>query len=918
MAQEFREPDRSEYGKELVERDGQLADLHGLLRSAKGGYSQTVLVRGPVATGKTALIREFARHCTAAGTDVLTANGSLAEQWSPHALVRQLADGLDSSDEVDRELSATLRIGELLHRALVERLGSGPLVVCVDDLHFADEASLQNLLYVQRRLFASPILFLFGVADHLQTRLTEFAAELTRRARIHSVDVGALTRTGAEAVARQFTGADRLTGRLDALHAASGGNPLLLKGLLRDAVVTGGLPPGDGRGLRDAVSACLYRGGTGLRDVAQALALLRDRADRDLVPQLVLASADDVGRSMAALAAAGVLDPDGDYRSAAARAAVLETMEPAVVAALRGRIAELFYERGAAGERVAHHLVATAAPPAPWAVEVLIEAAEEALMGGELGQAATYMEFASRAEADERTQARILGLLVRVKWHTNPRAAASCLTPLHEALLAGHLSDQDAGWLAVHLLWHGRANEAVAVVEWMESARAGRPPATQGALNAVRHWMQYLHPRHGTALTTDAAERGKPRDPDATGDIRLHAVTALVSVLTDGVGVDCSSAELVLQSAEMGSHADESVLAALLALVYADQLDRAELSCESLLDHARRRNLTTLSAIVLGVSADVALRQGRLKMAKDRASEALALISDRGWGVVIAYPQSTLIAATSGLGRYAEAAEHLRRPLPTGTFDTAFGLNYLYARGMYALRTERYFAALEDFQRCGRLMGEWGLDRAVIAPWRLGAGMVYTALSRTDEAKALFDEQSRHRRREPGAVRGVSLRLRARLSEPDARNSMLRESVALLRKSDHALELALSLAELSNERYARGDAKQAQQGAQEAMEIADDCGATGDVRRILGEGYRFDLVGLLGDEYLPVRQKLSYAEGRVAALAASGMTNRQIGMRLHLSTSTVEQHLTRVYRKLEVTRRADLARLLWPARTKTA
>ncbi|MGC7097421.1 AAA family ATPase [Amycolatopsis lurida] len=929
-----REPNPARPGSELVEREVQLAELRALLaRSAQRG-NQTVVVRGPVATGKTALIHEFVGHCAAAGTSVLTANGSLAEQSCPQALVRQLLDDLGARggpDEAACRSTAPLRTGEVLHRALVERLSSGPLVVCVDDLHFADAESLQNLLYVQRRLFTAPILFLFGVAEHLRTRLTEFDAELTRRTRIHSVDVAALSRAGVATMVRRCAGEGFPDDRLAALHLASGGNPLLLKGLLKDlapgtvpdnAVTAVGaafdtvLSTGH-RGFRDAVAVCLYRGGSGLREVARALALLGDRPDPSLVPSLVLAPAEEVDRSMTALAAAGIVEASGAYRTSSARTAVLETMEPAAVSALHARIAELFYEKGFDRDAIARHLVSAAEPAQPWAVEVLIEAAEEALAAGELDQAAEYMELASRAEADERTRARSLGLLVRIKWHTNPRAAASYLTPLRDALLAGYLGDRDAGRLAGYLLWHGRAKEAAGVVEWMESVRSGRTPAGQDALKATRQWMRYLHPRRETPAT-GATERGRGHEPDATGDLRLHAFTALVSVLAGGVGADCSSAEFVLQSTELVSHVDESVFAALLALVYADRLDRAEHWCESLLGHARRHNLTTLSAIALAVSADIALRRGRLPVAERRAGEALALLSDRGWGVVIAYPQSILIAATSGLGRYSEAAEHLRRPLPAGTFDTAFGLGYLHARGLYALRTERYFAALEDFQRCGRLMREWGLDRAVIAPWRLGAGMVHAALGRADEAKALFDEQSRRRRGEPGAVRGVSLRLLARVSKPDSRNGLLRESVALLENSEHALELALSLAELSNERYARGDTKQAQQGAQRALDIAGDCGAPDDVRRALAEGYRFDLAGLLGEEQAPVPSELSNAEGRVAALAAAGMTNRQIGTRLHLSTSTVEQHLTRVYRKLQVTRRSELARLLWPDRTETA
>jgi DNA-binding NarL/FixJ family response regulator len=52
--------------------------------------------------------------------------------------------------------------------------------------------------------------------------------------------------------------------------------------------------------------------------------------------------------------------------------------------------------------------------------------------------------------------------------------------------------------------------------------------------------------------------------------------------------------------------------------------------------------------------------------------------------------------------------------------------------------------------------------------------------------------------------------------------------------------------------------------------------------------------------------ELTYSEWRVATLAAGGHTNRAIAKRLHITVSTVEQHLTRVYRKLGVCRRADL------------
>ncbi|WP_367138025.1 helix-turn-helix transcriptional regulator [Saccharothrix sp. HUAS TT1] len=52
--------------------------------------------------------------------------------------------------------------------------------------------------------------------------------------------------------------------------------------------------------------------------------------------------------------------------------------------------------------------------------------------------------------------------------------------------------------------------------------------------------------------------------------------------------------------------------------------------------------------------------------------------------------------------------------------------------------------------------------------------------------------------------------------------------------------------------------------------------------------------------------ELTYSERRVATLAACGHSNRTIALRLHITVSTVEQHLTRVYRKLAVAGRAEL------------
>ncbi|NEC39773.1 helix-turn-helix domain-containing protein, partial [Streptomyces rubrogriseus] len=91
--------------------------------------------------------------------------------------------------------------------------------------------------------------------------------------------------------------------------------------------------------------------------------------------------------------------------------------------------------------------------------------------------------------------------------------------------------------------------------------------------------------------------------------------------------------------------------------------------------------------------------------------------------------------------------------------------------------------------------------------------------------------------------------------------------------------------------------------------------ARGNVRRLGTSRAPVAPASAPGTEPVPVlteRQPaapglLSRAEQRVAVLAAHGMSNRQISRKLYVTVSTVEQHLTRIYRKLNVTRRVDLA-----------
>ncbi|WP_079109102.1 helix-turn-helix domain-containing protein [Streptomyces griseoruber] len=135
----------------------------------------------------------------------------------------------------------------------------------------------------------------------------------------------------------------------------------------------------------------------------------------------------------------------------------------------------------------------------------------------------------------------------------------------------------------------------------------------------------------------------------------------------------------------------------------------------------------------------------------------------------------------------------------------------------------------------------------------------------------------------------MALRTRAAAAESAERTPLLERAVQALEISGDQFELSAALAELSAAHGALGDPAQARTADRRARHLS----------RVSGTA-----------PAQPGDDELSEAERRVAELAACGLTNREIGQKLFITVSTVEQHLTKVYRKLGVRRRMELADLL--------
>ncbi|ROO84785.1 regulatory LuxR family protein [Actinocorallia herbida] len=389
---------------------------------------------------------------------------------------------------------------------------------------------------------------------------------------------------------------------------------------------------------------------------------------------------------------------------------------------------------------------------------------------------------------------------------------------------------------------------------------AGRPDEAEKALarladggrdpdGRVRDWASVWYPeRIGPPVAR--SEPGRATGFDVLRDL----------LATRAAGPAVREAEAVLGSCPMSTDALTSLGGALAALVYADRADLAARWCRPLLEQTTAHCDPVWLGLFAAIRGETALRLGDAAEAAACVRTALLHIPWGDWGVAIGIPFATMIAAKTTLGMTEDVIRYLAVPVPEAMWETPAGLHYLAARGQFHAASGNAADARADHLECGRRMRRWGIDLPGLAAWRIGAGHAALALGERAEAASLAREQLALVGAAPTRTRGAALRLLALAGAPEQRQILLEQAHDVLHEA--------------------GDLREAER-------------AKADLRPAE-----------------PARTVLSEAEAKVAELAARGLSNRQISTRLYITVSTVEQHLTRIYRKLGVRRRSQLAAFL--------
>lgn len=914
----------------MIERESEIAELTTAFAESATEGVRVVLLKGVVGTGKTALIDGFGDRARGAGARLLRASGAPTECSLSLGIVRQLLAGevFDRDTAVivggllDHQLLADAasdgvsrsRVLDGLATAVLELAGQSPVVIAIDDTQYLDAFSLDWLIYLIRRAGLARILIILGRRDDIDMSASNsrlLFAEFYQQAYFRLLPLTPLSSSGVAQLMTERLPESGATELAAKAHQLTGGNPLLLHALLADSwAATGGDgPPAElhaGPELERAVQLVLRRCDPVTLRVAGAISVIVEPSRFALLGRLVGAAPDRVAVAMRVLTEIGLVEA-GRMRHPIIAGAVLNTLSAADRSELRWRAADLLKACGADSLTIAEHFVASGRFDDPSAVPYLVEGAQQALQQaleeGYLRRATELLRLAYQVDTDVQRRVEILALLLRAEWRVDLGASLGHLSELTDAMLSGQLRGRHATMPIIFLLVQGRVAEVCSVLSRLA---ADLPPDSGPSwkFEMMQTWLADLYPGIFRRAAGESRTNGPPTVPPRAIGYRL--LEHFQSTHHQG-----ATAERLVQADEalwQQPLTEINLLPFILALrtmVSAERLEEAERRCRGLMLTCLDLQAPTWHALFGAIAAEIALRRGSLSVAATRAAAALELVPVAEWGVLAGVPLGTLLTAQTLQGKHDEAARTLALPVLDMMFETPFGLFYLLARGRHYVERGLAQVALDDFQAVGDLLDQWGMEQTGALPWRTEMAAAHLQLGDREVAARYAREQLRRIGQDGHLrVRGRTLRLLAATRELRLRPAVLRDAVDVLHRSGDKFELASALAALHDAYTQLGEAGRARTVARKANSIKQAFFAEQPTRQVgapdVLEETEVDML------------MLSDAERRVAKFAAKGLTNREIAGRLYLTTSTVEQHLTRIYRKLGVSSRVQLLSRLGP------
>ena len=909
----------------LIGRQSELASLDELIARIGDG-SRALFLEGEAGIGKSRLWKEGVGRAREQGVRVLSTRPGSGEVQLAFA---GLADLLD--EVVPRLLSQlslpqqrAVEIALLLEepdgnppddRAVAAAFLScvrnlaveGPVLIAVDDIQWLDPASSRVLEFACRRLDSEPVCVLATV------RLAADVAEPTELAgafgadRVSHLLVGPLTVAATYELVRDHLDFVLSRPTLLRLHEASGGNPFFALELAR-ALQRGAIEPVSGEplpvpaNLRELVRGRLAHL---TRPAAETLLLAAGLARPKVgTVELAVGSGERTERDLEEAERAGVIELVGDgirFTHPLLASIHFSARPPGARRAVHRRLASVVVDP----EERARHLALATEGPDDEVAAMLEAAAEHARSRGAIAAAAELAEQALRVTPAELSAERHGRILVAAE-----QRYAAGNTPRAVELLEEAVAETGPGPRRAELLWglakitfDGqdtrvgrdfclRALEEVEgedllrariLASFASSTNTGGFRAAQAAAQEAAALAERLgdRPTLARALSrraylgwtcldgfdTDVFERAVAIEEELGGLELDYGPTSEYARALSDIGEYARARPLFERLCERGRESgDAAVHQPLFGLAWvefeAGNWQRADELAREAYDVAVQTGREAAEPKGLFTLAMIEAAQGKCEAARSRAEQALVLTDGRGWNS--GGPRAVLGFLDLSLENYEAAYEALVPAI------------------------ERY-----------RTLGVPVIDQT------FDAAEALAGLGRVDEGRALLErcDEAPALTRIPSAMAAVA-RARGLLAgaadDLAAAEVALDEAVELGARCDRPLELGRSLLALGVVQRRRRQKQTARLTLGRALDIFTGLGAAVWARRAERE------LGRIGGRSAP-RGELSGTEAEIVKLVVAGHSNKEVAEALHLSAKTVEWNLSKVYRRLGVHSRTELA-----------
>jgi DNA-binding CsgD family transcriptional regulator len=928
----------------LVERELELSALAGAVDAARAGDGRVVVLHGPAGVGKTALLSALRGSARERGFTVLSARGSELERSYPHGVARQLVDRIVAERPPNGPArhaiealglaggsgpagGSAFAIHHGLYWLIADAAAAAPLVIAVDDVQWSDAPSLAFLAHLAGRLDGLPVLVALTVRSGDEPEggggLTSLLADPTAE----WLRPRPLSATGSRSLLASRLAVEPDPAFADAAHAATLGNPFLLRALCDAVRAERVAPDADGAqavatlapaAVTQAVLRRVARLPEPVLELARAVAVLGDRATAagaaalaGIEPAEAAAAADELRRL-------GILEDEAEPRLVhpLVRTSLYQDIPPGRRAEAHRRAVAILRDSGHDVHVLASHVLAGAPAGDEAAVAVLRDAARRALAGGAPAQAVELLRRALAEPPGDDGRGALLADLGEAELVAGDAEAAT--RHLSEALAAAPAGAERAR--GATLL--SRARAAItgpgAAVEVLEAAlaeiAAGEPAADEAA--AAREVALRLEAELAAVAILHEPSPDIGRRLDAHSDLpgETAGERLLLANLARQTYLSGRPAERAAQLARRAL-GDGALLSdddpegipffhAVWVLALADEIAEADRALEQAEAAARRSGGVYAQALSALGRTIPAWRRGDLPAVEADARRALAALDDHRAYMPIAV--AMLVDALTGQGALDDAAQVLDDHRDLAADDSLLPVSrLLHARATLDLARDRAGGALADVEVLRQREQRWSVSDVHVS-WRPLAALAHRRQGDDELARRwALEHVERARASGPPSALGDALRVHALCGPPDEAPATLAEAVALLEPSPARLAHARALVDLGAALRRAGRRREAREPLQRAVDLARACGATPLATRaheeLAAAGARPRRLMFSGAD------SLTASERRIARLAATGLTNREIAQELFVTAKTVDNHLTRTYSKLGIRSRKALA-----------